>query len=152
MDEATVARLEALLGSAAWIVATRDERLRTHVTRGWGPRLDAAAGRLELALTTSDDPAVVSDLKANGAIAVTAAMPTTYAAMQVKGTVEWIGDLGEEAQARVDAHLEGFLSQVMAVGMTRESACMFGTGLVGVRLVVDQVFEQTPGATAGRAV
>jgi hypothetical protein len=149
--EATVARrLDALLSSAAVVVATRDEHLRTHITRGWGPRLDAATGRLDLALTTSDDPCIVSDLQANGAIAVTAAMPTTYEAMQVKGTVEWMGELSPEAQHRVDAHLDAFLAEVTSVGMTREVVCLFGTGLVAVRIAVDQVFEQTPGAGAGR--
>jgi hypothetical protein len=152
VDAAAAARLEVLLPAAAIIVATRDDRLRTHITRGWGARLDAGSGRLELALTTSDDPSIVPDLQANGAVAVTAAMPTTYEAMQVKGTVEWMGELTPEALERVDAHLDAFLVQVMSVGMTSEAACMFGTGLVGVRIVVDQVFEQTPGAHAGRSV
>ena len=150
MDDSTAARLEELLPSAAVIVATRDERLRTHITRAWGPRFDPATGRLEVAIATSDDPAVLSDLEANGAIALTAARPTTYEALQVKGTVDWIGELDADAQARVDAHVEQFLAQVMAVGMTRNVVSMLGTGLVGLRFVVDDVFEQTPGAAAGR--
>jgi hypothetical protein len=95
---------------------------------------------------------VIADIEANGAIAVTLVRPTTYQAVQVTGTVEWIGELTPADQARVDAHLEGFLGEVMQVGMTRDTARLLGERLVAVRVAVEQAFAQTPGPGAGSAL
>jgi hypothetical protein len=153
MDAPAIARLEALLAAgAAIMVATRDEHLRPHVTRGWGGRLDAATGRLDLALTVSDGLEVVADLEANGAIAVTLVRPTSYLALQVTGHVEWIGDVNESDQARIDAHVERFVAEVTAIGMTPATASLAGGRFVAVRVAMDRFYEQTPGAKAGSAL
>jgi general stress protein 26 len=143
-------RLSELLETgAAIMVATRDEDLRPHVTRGWGGRLDAAAEALELALTVSDDLHVVADLEANGEIAVTVVSPTSYLAMQVTGHVEWIGQVGPDDRERIDTHLARFVDEVTTVGMSPTVARIAGDRFVAVRIALRQFFEQTPGARAG---
>jgi hypothetical protein len=148
-----ITRLEALLaGGSAIMVATRDDMGEPHVTRGWGGRLDAEMGRLDLALTVSDDLEVVSDLEANGAIAVTLVRPTNYLAMQLTGTVEWIGDVNASDQERIDAHVARFVAEVMRIGMTPATARLAGDRFVAVRIAMREFFEQTPGAKAGSAM
>lgn len=134
------------------MVATRDEHNRPHVTRGWGGLLDAETGRLDLALTVSDDLEVVADLEANGAIAVTLVRPTNYLAMQLTGHVEWIGEVNPSDQERIDAHIEQFVGEVMTVGMPREVALIAGDRFVAIRVAIGQCFDQTPGARAGSSL
>lgn len=156
MEAEAAARLTELLDSgAAVVVATRDDELVPHVTRGWGGTFDAADERLDLCLTVSPDLAVVSDIEAIAAfasIAVTVAHPTTYRAMQVTGTVEWIGDITPEDRSRIDAHIERFVAQVIPVGMPPDSGRIAGTAFIAVRVAIAQCFEQTPGAKAGSAL
>jgi hypothetical protein len=153
MDEPAIARLEALLAAgAAIMVATRDDHHRPHVTRGWGGRLDAETGRLDLALSVSDGLEVVADLEANGAIAVTLVRPTNYLALQVTGHVEWIGDLNESDQERIDAHVERFIAEVTSIGMTPATAKLVGERFVAVRIAMRRFYEQTPGTKAGSAM
>lgn len=153
MDTAAIARLEGLLAvGSAIMVATCDERNRPHVTRGWGGRLDAEEERLDLCITVSDDLQVVADLEANGAIAVTLVRPTSYLAMQVTGLVEWIGKVSPGDRERIDAHVERFVAEVMAVGMARSAAVIAGDRCVAIRIALQQCFDQTPGPKAGHAM
>ncbi|HVU71484.1 MAG TPA: pyridoxamine 5'-phosphate oxidase family protein [Mycobacteriales bacterium] len=153
MEGATAARLEELFadGSAVMVV-TRDDDHNPHVTRGWGGVVDAENGRLDLCLTTSDDLMVVPDLEANGAIAVTVAHTATYRAMQVTGTVEWIGEITEDDRARIARHVEQFTAQVVRAGLPPTIARIAGERFVAVRIAVQQCFEQTPGPKAGSAL
>jgi hypothetical protein len=145
-----VARLAELLEvGAAIMVATRSDDLRPHVTRGWGGRLDAGAGRLDLALAVSDGLGVVADLEANGAIAVTLARPSNYQAMQLTGHVEWLGELTPSDRERVDAHVARFVAEATSVGMAPEVSALVGDRFVAVRIAMQRFYEQTPGARAG---
>lgn len=150
MAAAAVERLEALLGvGSAIMVATRDERNHPHVTRGWGGRIDPATGRLDLAITVSDDLRVVADIEANGAVAVTLVRPTNYLAMQLTGVVEWIGDISPADQQRIDEHIERFVGEVMTTGMPPSVRLIAGDRFVAIRIAMQRFFEQTPGPKAG---
>lgn len=133
----------------AIMVATRDARLRAHVTRGWGGYLDAETGQLVLALSDYPGSEVVADLGANGLIAVNLARPLNYQSMQLKGTVDSIGECSAAELARVDAHLGRFVEEAAAVGSPRIIARIAGSEFVRVRVSVDRAFEQTPGPGAG---
>lgn len=150
MVDEGIARLQELLDvGAAIMVATRDSEHRPHMTRGWGGRLDESSGRLDLCLTVSDDLQVVADLEANGAIAVTLVRPTNYMAMQIFGSVEWIGEPGPTDLDGVTAHIGRFVDEVVAVGMPPSAAAIAGDRYVMVRIAMHRFFEQTPGAKAG---
>ena len=145
-----IARLEELLEvGAAIMVATRDEQNRPHVTRGWGGRFDASTERLDLAITVYDDLKVVADLEANAAVAVTLVRPTNYMAMQLTGVVEWMGEVNPEDRQRIDDHVERFVGEVTAVGMSPATRILAGNRYVAIRIAVNECFDQTPGPKAG---
>jgi general stress protein 26 len=153
MEGPAVARLEELLAvGSAIMVATHDDHHRPHVTRGWGGRLDPATGRLDLAITVSDDLQVVADLEANSAVAVTFVRPSNYLAMQVTGLVEWIGEIGPDDRERIDDHIERFVEEVVPMGMPRSVATIAGDRFVTIRIAMRQFFDQTPGHKAGSAM
>jgi hypothetical protein len=130
-------RLEALLAlGPAIMVATRDADRRLHMTRGWGGRVDASSGRLDLALTVTDDLRVVADLEANGVIAVTLVNPRNYQALQITGLVEWIGEVGPDDRTRIDAHRERFVDAVGSVGLPPSAGLLAGTRFVAVRVAM----------------
>ncbi len=131
------------------MVATRDEGLQTHVTRGWGGQFDPEHRQLAVALNVSPDSDVIRDLEANGAIAVTLADPTTYRAVQLTGFVEWVGDLTDEDRRRVADHIDRFVEAVASIGMPPESVRLAGEQFVAVQVQVHQTYEQTPGPGAG---
>jgi hypothetical protein len=150
MGASAIDRLEELLAAgSAMMVATRDDGNRPHVTRAWGGRIDPATGRLDLALTVSDDLHVIADLEANAAIAVNIVRPTNYLSMQITGVVEWIGDVSPSDQQRIDEHVERFVGEVVAVGMSPSTRILAGTRHVAIRIAMQQFFDQTPGPKAG---
>jgi len=53
---------------------------------------------------------------------------------------------------RVERHVRSFVAEAERIGAPAElSQRMFvGTGLVAVQFSIDEVFDQTPGPTAGR--
>ena len=62
--------------------------MRPHVTRAEGrePSLDAASGRLALAITLRR-VRLPDDLRANGAVSILLAQPSDYRAMQIVGVL-----------------------------------------------------------------
>lgn len=150
MVDEGLARLRELLGvGSAIMVSTRDADNRPHMTRGWNGRLDESSGRLDLCLTVSNDDHVVSDLEANAAIAVTLVRPTNYLAMQIVGSVEWMGEVSQADLDGVAEHVGRFVAEVMAVGMPASTAIIAGERYVAVSIAIHRSFEQTPGAKAG---
>ena len=149
VDRGVAAEVDEVVGVAAVYVTTRDDALQPHLARGWGARVHAGEGCLDLVIATSDCPAVVADLESNGAMAVTFVVPTTYKALQVKGTLEHMGEPSLEDHERVQAHLQAFVEQCIAVGLS-DAAAVFGTELLAARMRITSVYEQTPGAGAGR--
>jgi hypothetical protein len=141
--------VDLLETGVAIMVATRDAELRTHVTRGWGGCLDAETGHLSLALTDYPGSCVISDLEANGLIAVSLARPVNYQSMQVKGVVASISDCTTEERARVDAHVARFVEESVLVGGPRTIARIAGSEFIQVRVAIDHFYEQTPGPDSG---
>ena len=144
-------RLTALVGDGALImVATRDNRNRPHVTRGWGARFDPAGGHLDLALSVSDDLKVIDDIEANHAVAVTFACPTSYEAVQLTGVVEWIGDVSREDSDRIDTSIQLVDEALASIGMPASTGTrLAGDEFVTIRVAMQHCFEQTPGSSAG---
>jgi hypothetical protein len=72
--------------------------------------------------------------------------------VQVKGVATVMGEPKAGDLRRVDRHVQSFVAEAERIGAPVElSRRMFlGTGLVAVELSIDEVFDQTPGPTAGR--
>jgi flavin reductase (DIM6/NTAB) family NADH-FMN oxidoreductase RutF len=136
----------------AVVVATRDESLAPRVTRGWGPEVSSNGHSLTLCVDARPGADTRANLEGNGSVAVAFSPPTIARALQVKGAVTRLGEPDEMELERVERHLEAFCAEVERIGIAAALARrMFsGSDLVSVTLSVGEVFDQTPGPTAGK--
>jgi hypothetical protein len=149
LDPAVV---EFIHGGVAVGVATRDDDLRPEFARGWGPEVSADSRLLRLCVAAPEGSRVRANLERNGAVAVGFSPPTIARAVQVKGIAVRVGEPEAADLERVERHVRLFVAEAERVGAPAElSRRMFvGTGLVAVQFSIDEVFDQTPGPTAGR--
>ena len=143
--------VEFIHGGVAVGVATRDDDLRPEFARGWGPEVSADGRSLTLCVAAPEGSRVRANLERNGAVAVGFSPPTIARAVQVKGVVTRVGEPDAGDLERVERHVRSFVAEAERVGASEElSRRMFvGTGLVAVQFSIDEVFDQTPGPTAG---
>lgn len=139
-------------GGVAVVVATRDESHVPGVTRGWGPEVSSDGRSLTVCVDARSVTETRSNLEGNGSIAVSFSPPTIARALQVKGVVTRLGEPDAEALERVERHVEAFCAEVEQIGIAAALArrMIEGSDLVSVTLSVDEVFDQTPGPTAGK--
>ena len=132
-------------------VSTRDDDLRPEFARGWGPEVSADGRSLRLCVGAAGTR-VRANLERNGAVAVGFSPPTIARAVQVKGVVSHVGEPDAADLERVERHVRSFLAEAERIGAPPElSRRMFvEPGLVAVELSIDEVYDQTPGPTAGR--
>jgi pyridoxamine 5'-phosphate oxidase-like protein len=148
LDPAVV---EFIHGGVAVGVSTRDDDLKPAFARAWGPEVSADGGSLRLCVAAAGTR-VRANLERNGAVAVGFSPPTIARAVQVKGVVSELGEPEPADLERVERHVRSFVAEAARIGAPEElSLRMFvGAGLVAIRLSIDEVFDQTPGPTAGR--
>jgi len=144
--------VEFIHGGVAVGVATRDDVLRPEFARGWGPEVSADGRSLRLCVAAPEGSRMRANLEQNGAVAVGFSPPTIARALQVKGVASRVDEPEAADLERVGRHVRSFVAEAARIGAPEElSLRMFvGTGLVAVELSVDEVFDQTPGPTAGR--
>jgi len=144
--------IEFIHGGVAVGVATRGDDLRPEFARGWGPEVSADGRSLRLCVAAPEGSRVRVNLERNGAVAVGFSPPTIARAVQVKGVAAAVGEPEAADLERVERHVRSFVAEAERVGAPAElSRRMFvGTGLVAVSFSFDEVFDQTPGPTAGR--
>jgi hypothetical protein len=144
--------VEFIHGGVAVGVATRDDDLRPEFARGWGPAVSADGRSVTLCLSAPEGSPMRANLARNGAVAVGFSPPTIARAVQVKGVATRVGEPDAADLERVELHLRAFVADAVRIG-ARAELCrrMFvRTGLLTVQLSIDEVFDQTPGPTAGR--
>ena len=144
--------IEFIHGGVAVGVATRDDDLKPEFARAWGPEVSADGRSLRLCVAAPEGSRMRANLEQNGAVAVGFSPPTIARAVQVKGVVAAMGEPETADLERVERHVGSFVAEAERIGAPVElSRRMFvGTGLVAVRFSIDEVFDQTPGPTAGR--
>jgi hypothetical protein len=149
LDPAVV---EFIHGGVAVGVATRDDDLKPVFARGWGPEVSLDGRSLRLCVAAPVGSQMRGNLVSNGAVAVGFSPPTIARAVQVKGVVAAAHEPDAADLERVERHVRSFVAEAERIGAPRElSERMFvGTGLVAVEFSIDEVFDQTPGPTAGR--
>ncbi len=93
-----------------------------------------------------------ANLERNGAVAVGFSPPTIARAVQVKGVATRVSEPEASDLERVERHVRSFVAEAERIGAPAElSQRMFvRTGLAAVQFSIDEVFDQTPGPTAGR--
>jgi hypothetical protein len=144
--------IEFIHGGVAVGVATRDGDLRPEFARGWGPEVSSDGRSLRLCVSAPAGSRMRANLEANGAVAVGFSPPTIARAVQVKGVASRVSEPDLDDLERVERHVSAFVAEAERVGAPAElSRRMFvGAGLVTVGFLIDEVFDQTPGPTAGR--
>ena len=139
-----------LSGGVAVVVATAGPDGRPALTRGWGPSYDEASATVTLAVTAPAGSPTLANLESNGAIAVTLSEPLTYRTVQMKGTVKHIEAPSEENRTRVHEHLDRFVADVAQLGITSGADGLFLGDLRAVSFVIEELYDQTPGDSAGK--
>ncbi len=149
--DAGIATFDAIAHRGAALIAAvtlRDGAPR--VTRAWSFEVvDAARRRVRFALSV-DDPAVV-DALGHGKAAVTGADVATLESVQVKGPIVAVGPLTEADAELVEHHCALLVDVIHRVDGTSVEVLrrFLPTDLLGVELVVEEVYDQTPGPSAG---
>jgi hypothetical protein len=147
--------IEFIEAGCALIVGTVDAHGAPLATRGWGADvLDAAAGRLQL-LLSADDVVVNAGLTVGMPIAITGADVPSLRSIQLKGHVVVAPLPPTDAdRERSQRYREAFFSDIsLADGIDRDVIDRLAPrDVVRVVVAVEELFDQTPGPTAGAAL
>jgi hypothetical protein len=151
IDSVTADFLES---GCALITATVDADGWPHASRAWGlDVVDAAGARLQLLLDASDVRSQ-ENLEVTKVIAVTAAHVPTLHSMQLKCHATGQRGANPTDEARADRFCEQFFTDIeQTEGTNRELLeRLRPSEYVVFELVVDEIYDQTPGPGAGAAI
>jgi hypothetical protein len=138
------------------IVGTRDADRVPEVTRGWGVRALPECDALEICVSSRVCGRTLANLADNQQIAVTITSPSSYRSFQVKGRAIETRSITPSDLERITRHQRAFTDEVVAVGMPEPSAVRLSSiemedepEITNIRVIVEAVFNQTPGPGAG---
>lgn len=139
-------------GGVAVSVATRDAELRPTFARGWGPLVADDGQTVTVCVTAPLGSATRANLEENGAMAIGLSPPTIARALQVKGSAVELREPSPAQLERAERHLEAFSAEARTLGYPPELVRRLYSPLdfVSVTLSIDEVFDQTPGPSAGK--
>lgn len=152
LDAADVAFLE---GGCALIVGTVTPDGAPFVTRAWGLTIhvdeDPLTARLVLA---AEDARAIELLAAGGRVAYTGTDVPTLHSLQLKGRGVRVDPATDEDRARAGRYADAFFADVMRVDRHPEGALvrLLPIDYVAATVTVEEVFNQTPGPSAGTRV
>ncbi|MGO9273267.1 MAG: pyridoxamine 5'-phosphate oxidase family protein [Terriglobia bacterium] len=148
-----------LEGPVSVLVGTRDSRLVPEITRAWGPRVSEDRQRVSLCVPFATSRKTLDNLEANGEIAVTFSLPTSYRTFQLKGRHATAAKPDDTDLEAVERHRDAFAAVNEPLGQSRERVYAFWQAeietsavLAKILFVPEQVFDQTPGPGAGRSL
>jgi hypothetical protein len=137
--------------SAAATVGVNHPAHGPRLTAGWGFRLHPESGRAEVFVDVRSSGEVVEALRDDGRIAVVLADPVSYRSLQFKGRVLEIGEPSPLDRAWVGRTRELYTAGLALIGEAPAvSRNRWTEEVTRVAFTVTDVFDQTPGANAGR--
>jgi hypothetical protein len=141
-----------IAGGVAIGVATCDESLRPFFARGFGPELAEQGRLLRLCVTAPAGSDARRTLERGCRIAIGFSPPTVARAVQMKGTVETLAELDAADRERMARHLEAFIVEAAHFGIAESLVRRYAAAVdcVAVTCAIDEVYNQTPGPTAGQ--
>ena len=149
IDDGVATHFES--GDRSMVMATLGADGTPRASRAWGFKFEAGGERFR-ALVAADDAVAIANLRATGAVALTAASVPTLAALQLKGRVVSVEEADDADRARFARYKEMFFEAVHVTDATNDVdaiARMAPRDVVAVVATADSVFDQTPGPTAG---
>ena len=149
--------LKALLeGPVSVLVGTRDSRLVPEITRAWGPQVSENRRGISLCVPIATSRKTLDNLEANGEIAATFSLPTTYRTFQLKCHRAMTAEPDSTDLEAVERHRDAFAVVNERLGQSRRDIEAFWQGeietsaaLVKISFAPEQIFDQTPGPGAG---
>jgi hypothetical protein len=145
---------EVLAGDFALIVALVAVGNVPYAARGWGLTvLSGQPTRMRLLLNSDDGFALGADANSThgGLVALTATDPRTMRSVQFKGRAEAMEPATDEDLATVSSFCDAFFAAVKEVEGTERRLLerMVPNGFVACTLIIEELFDQTPGPGAG---
>jgi hypothetical protein len=138
------------------IVGTRDADGVPEVSRGWGVRVLPEYDSIEICVSSHVCGRTLDNLAHNQQIAVTITSPSSYRSFQVKGRAIETRSIAPADLGLITRHQRAFTDEVVAVGMPEPSAVRLfsiemedAPEITNIRVLVESVFNQTPGPGAG---
>src|SRR5262245_31906768 len=106
-------------GGVSVVVGTRDEGFVPEIVRAWGPHVSRDARSIRLSVPEATSLRTRANLVANGRIAVSFSLPSTYETVQLKGRHLRTIRPNAEDRLRVDCHRESFAAVNESIGVPR---------------------------------
>jgi hypothetical protein len=141
---------------ASVMVGTRDSELVPELVRAWGPRISVDRTGVSVCVAMAAGARTIVNLRDNGRVAVTFALPADSHAIQLWGRCIGTGRPRRDDLTAVQQHRNAFARLNAGLGVPlafvealwqRELAG--SPDMVTIRFVVEQIFNQTPGPGAG---
>ena len=144
--------VEFIHGGVAVGVATRDDDLKPEFARGWGPEVSADGRSVRLCLSAPEGSRMRMNLERNGAVAVGFCPPTIARAVQLKGVATAVAEPDADDLERAERHFGLFAAETAQIGAPAHfpERLFARSGLFAIKFSIDEVFDQSPGPTAGR--
>lgn len=132
------------------LVGTRDRLLVPEAARGFGTRVEAEGRELSVFVPAVWAERTLANLRDNGRIAVAVARPEDHRSVQVKGSCLGIRDGGPGDLAAIERYRALLVADFAAIGYPPRALHRLNVWPCHVvRLLVEALFEQTPGPRAG---
>ena len=138
------------------MVGTRDSELVPELVRAWGPRVSRDRKHVSVCVAMAAGAKTLGNLRDNGRVAVTFALPSNSSAIQLWGRCTGTGPPHRDDLTAVQQHRDTFARAGKGIGVPlpfiealwqRELAG--SPMMVRIRFVAERVFNQTPGPDAG---
>jgi hypothetical protein len=132
------------------VVGTRGADLRPDCAFAIGLRVHPGRRRITVFLPERPAARTIENLRANGAVAVTASRPIDLETLQLKGRAVQIAAAPDGDHPFVLAYRDALAEQLEAVGHPKSvTRRLVAWPCVAVEIEIEAVFEQTPGPRAG---
>lgn len=147
-----------LTNGVSVVLGTRDAGLVPELVRAWGPCVRRDQRTIELCVAFGAARKTLENLYDNSHAAVAFCNVTNYKTIQLKGRCVKIADADSDNLAAVERHREAFARQNESFGVPRRFVEDFwrreagGSALVKIVVVIEQLYDQTPGPGAGAAI
>jgi hypothetical protein len=146
--------IEFLESGCSLVVGTVASDGVPFVTRGWGIKVVKADLDCVRLVLDSLDAVTLENLGVTGRVAVTAADVPTLQSKQLKGRAAEVFPAGDEDRATVEEFCDAFFDSVVATDGTdrRLLERLVPLDFVACDVMIDELYDQTPGPGAGSAV
>lgn len=148
IDDATTRHLHS---GCALLIGTVSADGRPHAARGHGVRvLDADPLRIRLVLS-AEDAVLLENLRGDGRIAITTADVATLHSIQMKGVAAPVEPATDADHAIAASYTDQFLTDIEHIDRYPRPLldAWAVTTYVACTVTVDEIFDQTPGPSAG---